>query len=231
MTFDEQALAAYVDGELDPATRALVEAAARSDAALGARLKAQQDLKALLTAHYGPVANEPLPERLMQIIRSGAPASAEVVNLATRHDTPAAPQPQRLPSRLAAWVGMAACLVVGLAIGPLALPFSVGLNGDIGQTLVATDPLARVLDEQTAAEPSGPIRIGLSFRDKAGTYCRTFQRTAAGPSGPGLPREWRLAPPRRQPDDGASHHLPHGRRGKLFSRCGCGRRHDQWRSA
>lgn len=175
MTFDDQTLAAYVDGELDPTTRALVEAAVRTDAVLAARLKAQQDLKALLTGHYGPVADEPLPDRLLETIRHGAPASAEVVDLAARRRPPAAPKPQRPPFRMPVWAGMAACLVVGLAVGRLAPPSPVGLNGDSSQALVATGPLARALDGQMAADNSGPIRIGLSFRDKEGTYCRTFQ--------------------------------------------------------
>jgi len=173
VTFDEQTLAAYVDGELDAATRTLVETAAHADPDLAARLKAEQDLKALLIDHYGPVAEEPIPERLLKTIRQGAPATAEVVNLVARR---ASAPPARTPRfRLPAWAGMAACLVVGLAVGRLALPSSVGLNGGADQPLVASGPLARALDGQLAAETSGPIRIGLSFRDHAGAYCRTFQ--------------------------------------------------------
>lgn len=172
-TFDDQTLAAYVDGELDAATRTLIETAAHADPDLGARLKAQQDLKALLTGHYAPVADEPLPERLLETIRRGASASAEVVDLAARRAN-GAPEKKK-PFRLPAWAGMAACLVVGLTLGRLALPASVGLNGGADQPLVAAGPLARALDTQLAAETTGPIRIGLSFRDHAGGYCRTFQ--------------------------------------------------------
>lgn len=173
MTFDEQTLAAYVDGELDAATRTLVETAARADPELAARLKAEQDLKALLVGHYGPVAEEPIPERLLRSIRQGAPAPAKVVDLVARRAS--APPAGKPPFRLSAWAGMAACLVVGLAVGRLALPSSVGLNGGADQPLVASGRLARALDGQLAAETSGPIRIGLSFRDHAGVYCRTFQ--------------------------------------------------------
>jgi hypothetical protein len=179
-TFTDETLAALVDGELDAATRTLVETAARADPDLAARLKAQRDLKALLAGHYAPIAEEPLPENLLETIRRGAPASAEVVTLASRRAaaTPGAKPPFRLP----AWAGMAACLVVGLVvglpIGRLALPTSVGLNGGADQRLVASGPLARALDGQLAAENSGPIRIGLSFRDHAGRYCRTFQPSA-----------------------------------------------------
>lgn len=175
MTFDDQTLEAYVDGELDPATRALVEAAAGADAELAARLKAQQDLKALLTVHYSPIADEPLPERLMETLVRGAPVLAEVVDLSARRRPPASAKPKRPPLRMPAWAGMAACLVVGLAIGRIAMPPSVSLNGDAKRALVASGPLARALEEQTAADTSGPVRIGLSFRDHDGAYCRTFR--------------------------------------------------------
>lgn len=175
LSFDDETLAAYVDGELDPATRALVDTAIRTDADLAARLKAQQDLKALLTGHYGPVADEPLPPRLLETIQAGAPISAEVVDLAARRRPTAETQAAKPLPRLPAWAGMAACLVVGLAIGRMALPASIGLSGDAGQTLVASGPLAKALNGQTAADTSGPIRIGLSFRDHGGVYCRTFQ--------------------------------------------------------
>lgn len=173
LSFDDETLAAYVDGALDPATRALVESTAGADADVAARLKAQQDLKAMLTGHYGPVAEEPLPERLMATIRGGTPPSAEVVDLRTRRgaaETPATKPPFRLPT----WAGMAACLVVGVAVGRLALPSSAGLNGDAGQALLATGALNRALDRQAAGDASGPIRIGLTFRDHDGAYCRTF---------------------------------------------------------
>lgn len=174
MTFDEQTVAAYVDGELDPATRTMVETAARADPALAARLKAQQDLKALLIGHYGPVAEDPVPERLLETVRRGAPISAEVVDLAARRPSV---QPSDKPRRrLPVWVGMVACLVVGLTVGRLSQqPTAVALNGGADQPLVAAGPLARALDGQLAAQTSGPIRIGLSFRDRAGVYCRTFR--------------------------------------------------------
>ncbi|MET3663686.1 anti-sigma factor [Caulobacter sp. 1776] len=175
LSFDDETLAAYVDGELDPATRTLVEATAKNDGDLAARLKAQQDLKALLTGHYGPIADEPLPERLLETIRGGRSSLAEVVDLAARRRPAPSTKPERPPFRLPTWAGMAACLVVGLAIGRLAMPAAVGLNGDARQTLVASGPLARALDGQVAADTSGPIRIGLTFRDHDGVYCRTFQ--------------------------------------------------------
>lgn len=171
--FDEQTIAAYVDGELDAASRDLIETAVRVDPDLAARVKAQQDLKALLNGCYAPIVDEPVPDRLLETIRRGGPAQAKVVDLAARRASvaPAARPPFRLP----AWAGMAACLVVGLVIGRLALPASVGLNGGADQPLVASGPLARALDGQLASQASGPIRIGLTFRDRTGAYCRTFQ--------------------------------------------------------
>lgn len=174
VSFDEQMIAAYVDDELDTATRTRIETAARLDPDLAARLKAQQDLKALLTASYGPIADEPVPDRLIETIRRGPPVEAEVVDLASRRASSGAPV-ARPPFRVPAWAGMAACLVVGLAVGRLALPASVRLDGGADQPMVASGPLARALDGQLASQTSGPIRIGLTFRDRTGAYCRTFQ--------------------------------------------------------
>lgn len=171
--FDDQTIAAYVDGELDAPTRARIETAARVDPDLAARLKAQQDLKALLTGHYAPIADEPLPDRLLETIRRGGPPQAEVVDLAARRRSAA--RADKPPFRLPAWAGMAACLVVGLAIGRLALPASVRLDGGADRPLVASGALARALDGQLASQTAGPIRIGLTFRDRTGAYCRTFQ--------------------------------------------------------
>ncbi len=171
--FDDETLAAYVDGALDPATRALVEVTAEADADLAARLKGHQDLRALLTGHYGPIAEEPLPERLLATIRDRTPPSAEVVDLTARRGLAIETRSGSPSFRLPAWAGMAACLVVGLAIGRLALPASTGLDGE-GEALVARGALARALDSQAAADVSGPIRIGLTFRDHGGAYCRTF---------------------------------------------------------
>src|SRR3546814_3709534 len=69
---------------------------------------------------------------------------------------------------------MAASLVLGLAVGQ-----NMGGSGPVaisGGTIVAQGELAKALDRQLAsAQAMGlPTRIGLSFRSKEGSICRTF---------------------------------------------------------
>lgn len=143
---------AYLDGEMDAAQRIAFEAEIAADPALAADVAAHRGLAGLLSAAYDPVLSEPVPLRL---------------DLAARAANDAPRRPRGLT-----WAAMAASLVVGVVAGRFALipepPVSVGRD------LPARTELARALDTQLAAE-RGPIRIGLSFRDTDGRYCRTFQ--------------------------------------------------------
>ena len=56
MRIDDETLAAYVDGELDQARRAEVDAAARTDAALARRIQAQRKLRAMMAGVNSPNA-------------------------------------------------------------------------------------------------------------------------------------------------------------------------------
>jgi len=142
----------YVDGELDAAARKAFEAEMAADPALAAEVAAHRDLARRLTDAYGPVADEPVPLRLT--------LAAQAAN-----DTP----PRRLNL---AWAGMAACLVVGVLAGRFVLAPEPGVG--VGTELAARSDLARALEDQLAPQP-GTVRIGLTFRDRDGGYCRTFQ--------------------------------------------------------
>ena len=63
--WDDARVHAYVDGELDAETSARLEADSRRDAALAARVAQQRELSARLRAEYGPVLEEPVPQRLL----------------------------------------------------------------------------------------------------------------------------------------------------------------------
>ena len=69
---DEAMLIALVDGELDEVNRRRVERAVADDPALAARLEAHQRLRARLSSHYAPVAQEPVPERLRALLEDSA---------------------------------------------------------------------------------------------------------------------------------------------------------------
>lgn len=165
MKFPDEILMAYVDGELDPATRAAVEAAMASDPALARAVERQRALGARLRAAYDDVVQEPVPDRLAALL--AAPVAAPVVQLDARR-----------PARrftLPAWAAMAASLVAGVFVGMLVLRVPAAPFAELDGALVARGALATALDRQLAAEAaSGAVRVGLSFRGRTGAYCRTF---------------------------------------------------------
>ena len=77
MPVSDETLMAWLDGELDQAARSDVEAALAADAALRERLERQRRLRARLAAHYGPVAEQPVPARLSALL------DPKIVDLAT----------------------------------------------------------------------------------------------------------------------------------------------------
>ncbi|MBB6427341.1 anti-sigma factor [Sphingopyxis sp. JAI128] len=167
MSFDPATVAAFVDGELDDLTARRIERDAVSDPALAAEIARHHALKAELAAHYAPIVAEPVPERLRALL---IPRAAVDTSLAARREA------KRMRFGPVHWGAIAASLVFGLTLGlqPWMPAASVGeANG----TIVAAGPLARALDMQLAStQPSNtPIRIGLSFKDSAGRYCRSFE--------------------------------------------------------
>lgn len=166
MSFDPDTIAAFVDGELDDLTARRIEREAESDAALAAEISRYRALTAKLSAHFAPVVDEAVPERLRALLVEGGVD----ISMADRRNA---------KHRLFApvhWGAIAASLVFGLTIGlkpwvPAADIASV--NG----TLVASGALADALDTQLASDQlaNAEIRIGLSFRDRQGRVCRSFE--------------------------------------------------------
>ncbi len=172
MSLDPATIAALVDGELDDLTARRIEREAESDAALAAAIARQRALKAQLAAHYAPVMDEAVPERLRALLVTPAIDTS----LAGRR---AARQARFAPMH---WGAIAASLVLGLTIGLRPWMPAADVT-DAGATLVASGPLAAALDTQLASnQPAdASVRIGLSFRDRAGRYCRSFEgRDLAG---------------------------------------------------
>lgn len=190
MTVSDEEVFAYVDGELPPETMARITAAMTKDPALAARIQAQKDLRRLLSGAHAGVLREPVPQNLKSAAASGGkpaeviafpqPKPKEKAKDKARVQKPATPIPgaafrMRKPP---AWAAMAACLVAGLAIGRLALPFPPTADGRAAEPATAVGPLAQALEDATAASASGPVRVGVTFKNQAGRYCRTFQGQA-----------------------------------------------------
>lgn len=174
MAIDDEKLMAYADGELEPAERAEIERAMASDAALRARVSEHQRLRTRLSAAFDGALKEPVPAGLIAAVR-GEARRGEVVDLTTRRASrwPAARQ----------WGAMAASLAAGLLIGVGVMNAQAPLIAVTADGMSARGGLAQALDAQLAAETSGGVRIGLSFRAQDGGYCRTFELTEQNTAG------------------------------------------------
>jgi hypothetical protein len=181
MTVSDETLMAYADGEVDAATRAIIEAAMREDPEIRRRIAEHRALREAMQESFSAVLDEPVPQRLIDAARgqSAAPAG-NVVDLA-RARRAAAGQPLRgWRSRRPA--AMAASLLVGVALGYLGLHSANPLvkTNSSGELLAGTG-LAQALSNQLSEDRSpGLVAItGLSFRAKSGDYCRTFSLAGA----------------------------------------------------
>lgn len=185
MSFDRTTIAAYVDGELDVVTARRIETAMESDAGLAEAVSQEQALRSRLSAHFDPVAMEPVPDRLAALL-SGKVSSLEA-------HRPAKTARWYQPSVMQ-WGAMAASLVVGLMIGGTALNRDAGYVRDKNGALVASGDLADALQTQLASTQgaSPEIRIGTSFAAKDGGYCRTFESASLDGIACHAGKEWQL---------------------------------------
>jgi len=176
--WDDARIHAYVDGELDAETSARLEADSRRDAALAARIAQQRELSARLRAQYGPVLEEPVPQRLRDAL-AGPKSPAAITPIGAARKTAARPS-----WSVREWGALAAALVLGALLGPFVFRESSGLPiANEGGRLVAAAYLDAALSTQIAgaATESALARIDLSFRAASGEYCRVFTlRTGAG---------------------------------------------------
>jgi hypothetical protein len=166
MSFSDETLAAYVDGELDPAAAAEIEEAARQDPRIEERIARYRALRNRLQAAYAAELDEPVPDRLLAALQNPAPRpSTAVADLAAR------------------WrYSLAASVLIAVGAGFLAWRHSHPASMEnVDGTLIARGALATGLSDQlsgpvsSGSGPSGStVRIGLSFVAKSGNYCRTF---------------------------------------------------------
>jgi hypothetical protein len=181
MKFADEVLMAYADDELGEPQRGELERALRSDAELAARVARHRALRADVFGAFAGVLDEPVPARLTTLAGAGDSAQEKVVQLGVAREARRTPP---APSRWtwAQWGGMAASLAIGVLAGSLGLrglqeqPQLAALSTSNG-TLVAQGQLERALSQQLAstAAPSDAVRIGVSFVDKGGNFCRSFQ--------------------------------------------------------
>lgn len=150
----ESRLMAYVDGELDAQSAREVEAAMAADAELAALVERHRRLRAAAHEAFAGVLDEPVPSRLSQA---------------------AAAAPARRLSGPPSWAALAATLLVGVIGGGALGAYLDRPARGAGDPLALHGALAEALTTQPAARSAAaPIKVGLSFRDREGRYCRTF---------------------------------------------------------
>jgi hypothetical protein len=207
MSISNETLMAYVDGELDPAARTEVEAAMLRDAEIERRVDEYRKLREKLKAAYEPVLAEPVPERLLAVLRAGTrgdagagesaggeagagglsaagarPADAErVIDFPLARPEPhgqrSRPRSLNRQWRYPASVAAGILVAVGVAIFAWERT-QPGLVENRGGSPAASGVLAHDLSERLAGD-SAPdgVRIGISFLARNGEYCRTFSVT------------------------------------------------------
>jgi hypothetical protein len=199
MTVPDEEVFAFVDGELPPEAMARIEAAMVTDPQLALRVETQRALRRLLSGAHAGVIQQPPPATLTAAVAGQAepkaapkPAAkpAEVIafpgpqaKAKAKTREPKVPKPPRVSTpgaspatgKSGAFWAMAACLVAGLVVGRMAMPPMPTFSGADDPAPIATGPLAQALNTQLSGQGAQAIRIGLSFKDRAGLYCRTFQ--------------------------------------------------------
>jgi anti-sigma factor RsiW len=162
MELNRDELDRFVDGELSPGEMERIAAMLADSPEQNAYVARQESLRKQLRDEFHALDGS-MPERLIQTART-APASWRWRLRATRE-----------PNRLFRWlVPTCATLVLGFVAGISLRPQADLATSASGQ-VIAHGTLDKALDRQLASEASaGPVRIGISFRNKAGQACRTF---------------------------------------------------------
>lgn len=190
MTHDALTIAAFVDGELDDVSMRRIEREAESNSELAAAIANQRALRARLATHYAPVLDEALPDRLTILLAGAARVDDSLTE--RRAEKAAMRSPYRSFGAMQ-WGAMAASLALGIAIGTGAWQTAGPIALESG-TLVASGALANALDTQLASaqRSDSAVRIGTSFTDRSGRYCRTFDSAAVAGIGCRDDGRWQL---------------------------------------
>jgi hypothetical protein len=158
---DDNRLAAFVDGELPATEAAEIDALLAGDPNLKARAENLRALKARLKRAYDPIADEPVPARLVAALEE---EGSSVVSLRRKTSLRwGAPHFSAMAASLAAGV------VVAISLAPRDGGYVMEQNG----ALIASAALDRALTTEASAG-EGEIVIGLTFKDADDRWCRTF---------------------------------------------------------
>lgn len=180
MSVDDETLMRYVDGELDADRSAALARRLATDPPLAARVAALERQRGRVQRAYAAELSEPVPAALRALLEAPQ-APAPVADLAARREQVAA------RTRRWAWPEWGA-VAASLAIGVIAAQLWSAARGGTelaldAQGLVARGRLAAALSTALSGEGDARfgVRIGLSYRDRAGEFCRAFVLQGARP--------------------------------------------------
>jgi hypothetical protein len=183
---DRIAAMAYVDGELPPADHAAFEARLAHEPALASAVARERTLRASLQSAYAPVLDEPVPAGLLDLLAMPGPAAIAANDAlpAGTNDAHRATLPRARRWTWPQFGAMAASLVLGLLVGARLLAPHPAAGGDTLALNVANDGaitaqghLRDALEQRVAGtdlDPNSNVAVGLTFRNHAQQYCRTF---------------------------------------------------------
>jgi hypothetical protein len=170
---EDEKFFAWLDGELSPEEAARVESEVAANPQLSRKAEEHRAMAASLKGVFDTIANAPVSERIAAAV---SPGQDNVVDLAQARR---ARQPRSTPlwKQMAA---LAATLAVGVFTGNLLIPGPTGPIQPEDGRLVAGGKLEDALYAQLASAPAEQgQRIGMTYRDKSGAICRTFEYDAA----------------------------------------------------
>ncbi len=175
---------AWLDGELEPAEAAAIDALVAADPELQRKAEEHRALGARLRAAFDPVAAGPIPDLLGEAANR---RPAEVLDLASRREAR-----RTIPARMQ-WAAMAATLAIGVVAGSMIGSSPSGPVARENGQLVASGDLEAALYARLASAPADEgARIGLTFRDAGGDLCRSFTDDGAAGLACHQGGDWRI---------------------------------------
>lgn len=165
----DEMLMAFVDGETDEPTAAMIARALAADAGLAARAETFRASRGLLREAFGDTRREPVPEALVEAV-ARADRKGEVVAF-----------PPRRMLRLA--LPLAASLAVGFGLaGYLLGQAGTGASDSMGRAAIAEALAGTKAGESSPVTISGEeaqLRTLATYRIEGG-LCRSFDMSGAG---------------------------------------------------
>lgn len=178
---EDEEFFAWLDGELEGEAAGRVGTIVAADPELSARADQHRKLAVGLRTAFDPVVQESQASP-----RFGA---AQVIEFGVRT---AGRDRSRGWFGVPQWAAMAATLALGLVVGNIVGGSSTPVQNRDGM-LIAAAALDQALDRQlaSAGAPDG-VRVGLTFRDRQGAICRSFNDGAASGLACRADDDWRI---------------------------------------